>query len=162
MRFGRKDRAAKRAATVRESVANFVGLAALIAIAASLLPAATPYRLHLPPGFPQPQIPADNPLTTEKIRLGRYLFYDARLSVNGTTSCATCHKQELAFSDGRAQAIGATNQPHPRSSMSLVNVAYTAAYNWSNPNVHSLEEQALKPMFGNAPVELGVIEKRLV
>jgi cytochrome c peroxidase len=120
------------------------------------------YQLVLPRGFPQPRIPADNPLTVDKVRLGRYLFYDKRMSVNGTSSCATCHRQELAFTDGRAQAVGATGQMHPRSAMSLVNVAYSAVFNWSNPSVHSLEEQALKPMFSTDPVELGVVKEDLL
>jgi len=105
--------------------------------------------------LPKPLVPKDNPGTPSKVELGRYLFYDKRLSVNGTTSCASCHKQELAFTDGRAQALGATQQSHPRSSMSLVNVAYNSAFNWSDPTVHSLEEQALKPMMSTKPVELG-------
>jgi len=66
-------------------------------------------------GFPQPKVPADNPPTAEKVRLGRYLFDDARLSVNGSASCATCHRQELAFTDGRAQAAGATGRDLNRS-----------------------------------------------
>jgi len=106
--------------------------------------------------IPKPRIPADNPMTAAKVQLGRFLFYDKRMSVNGTTSCATCHRQELAFTDGRAVAVGATGQAHPRSAMSLVNVAYDEAFNWSDPSVHSLEEQALKPMFSTSPVELGV------
>ncbi len=94
--------------------------------------------------------------------LGRYLFYDKRISVNGQYSCASCHKQELAFTDGRAQALGATGQLHPRSAMSLVNLATATAFNWANPTVHSLEEQALKPMFGKEPVEMGVDKTRLL
>jgi cytochrome c peroxidase len=116
----------------------------------------------LPKGFPKPRVPANNPMTAAKALLGRYLFYDKRMSVNGTTSCATCHRQEMAFTDGRAQALGATGQPHPRSSMSLVNVAYNNAFNWSDPGVHSLEEQALKPMFATNPVELGVVKADLL
>ena len=123
---------------------------------------APPYQLALPRGFPKPSVPPGNPLTAEKVRLGRYLFYDKRMSVNGTSSCATCHRQELAFTDGRAQAVGATGQTHPRSSMSLVNVAYGVAFNWSNPNVQTLEEQALTPMFGTGPVELGVVRQDLL
>jgi cytochrome c peroxidase len=88
--------------------------------------------------------------------LGRYLFYDRRMSVNGTTSCGTCHRQEIAFTDGRAQAKGATGELHPRSAMSLVNVVRSRAFNWSDPTVHSLEAQALKPMFGTSPIELGL------
>ena len=100
---------------------------------------------------------AQTPKTgAERIRLGRYLFYDRRMSVNGTTACATCHRQELAFTDGRARAQGATGKLHPRSSMSLVNVARNRIFNWSDPTVHSLEAQALKPMFSTNPVELGL------
>jgi cytochrome c peroxidase len=88
--------------------------------------------------------------------LGRYLFYDRRISVNGSTSCATCHRQELAFTDGRAQAQGATGELHPRSSMSLVNLAASRVFTWNAPGIRSLEEQALKPMFSTSPIELGL------
>jgi cytochrome c peroxidase len=98
---------------------------------------------------------ADNSVAAVKAELGRFLFYDRRISVNGTESCATCHRQELAFTDGKAAAIGATGQTHSRSAMSLVNVAYSATLTWSNPNLTSLEEQALTPMFSKTPVELG-------
>ena len=111
--------------------------------------------LQNPAGFPQPIIPVDNPLTPEKARLGRYLFYDKRLSVNGTTSCATCHHQELAFTDGLARAKGATGELHPRGAMTLVNLAWNRSFNWGDSSVHSLEEQALKPMMSTTPVELG-------
>ena len=90
------------------------------------------YQWNLPKGFPRPCVPADNPMTTAKVELGRYLFYDTRMSVNGKSSCATCHKQELAFTDGRATGLGATGESHSRSAMSLVNVAYTGALTWSN------------------------------
>jgi len=101
-------------------------------------------------------LPALDPLRESQALLGRYLFYDRRMSVNGSTSCATCHRHELAFTDGRAHAVGATGAPHPRSAMSLVNVAYNRLFNWSDPTVHSLEEQALKPMYATDPVELGL------
>src|SRR5579871_1285016 len=100
------------------------------------------YRWELPTGFPTPRVAADNPMSDAKVRLGRYLFYDARLSVNGQASCATCHKQELAFTDGRATAIGATGESHSRSAMSLVNIAYSSVLTWSDPNQRSLEKQA--------------------
>jgi cytochrome c peroxidase len=118
--------------------------------------AADGYVWDLPRGFPKPRVPAANPMSQAKAQLGRYLFYDKRMSVNGTQSCASCHRQELAFTDGRATAIGATGQDHPRSAMSLVNVAYAAALTWSNPNLRSLEEQALIPMLSEHPVELGL------
>ena len=117
------------------------------------------YQWKLPQGFPKPRVPADNPMTPAKVYLGTFLFYDQRMSGNGTESCATCHRQALAFTDGKAQAGGSTGQLHPRGAMSLVNVAYGAALTWSNPNEHSLEHQALTPMFGDHPVELGLTGK---
>jgi cytochrome c peroxidase len=84
----------------------------------------TDFNWNLPPGFPRPAVPADNLMTAAKVELGRYLFYDKRMSVSGKESCASCHRQELAFTDGRARAEGTTGELHPRSSMSLVNVAY--------------------------------------
>jgi cytochrome c peroxidase len=114
------------------------------------------YKWALPPGFPTPRVPADNPMSDAKVRLGRYLFYDKRLSVNGEQSCASCHRQELAFTDGRAVALGATGQSHSRSAMSLVNIAYSSVLTWSDPNMRSLEKQALVPMLSEHPVELGL------
>jgi cytochrome c peroxidase len=116
------------------------------------------YRWDLPKGFPKPSVPADNPMSAVKVELGRYLFYDKRLSVNGASSCATCHRQELAFTDGRKSAIGATGQAHTRNAMSLVNVAYGATLTWSNADMRQLEDQALTPMFGEHPVEMGLHE----
>ncbi len=114
------------------------------------------YDWDLPPEIPLPRIPADNPMSSAKVELGRWLFYDVRLSLNGTTSCATCHQQALAFTDGKAQAVGATGELHPRSSMSLINVAYASRLTWANPLLDSLEIQALTPMFGENPVEMGL------
>jgi cytochrome c peroxidase len=116
------------------------------------------YQWNLPKGFPKPSVPEDNPMSAVKVELGRYLFYDKRLSLNGESSCATCHRQELAFTDGRKTAIGATGQLHSRNSMSLVNVAYGAVLTWSNVDLRRLESQALIPMFGEHPVEMGLRE----
>jgi cytochrome c peroxidase len=113
------------------------------------------YAWNVPEGFPLPRVPEDNPMSEAKVELGRHLFYDTRLSVNETTSCATCHKQELAFTDGKTTAEGATGDIHPRNSMALVNVAYASALNWANPVTTSLEQQAMVPLFNEDPVELG-------
>ena len=110
----------------------------------------------LPPGFPPPSVPADNPLTEAKVELGRHLFFDPRLSADGTVSCASCHRPELAFTDGRAQAVGVTGELHPRSAMSLANVAYSDTLTWSDPGLDRLEEQMLIPMFSTEPVEMGL------
>jgi cytochrome c peroxidase len=98
-------------------------------------------------------------MTSAKVLLGRYLFYDPRLSHNGTQSCASCHQQALAFTDGRATSLGSTGQPGYRSAMSLVNVAYASTLTWANPLLLDLEHQALVPMFGEDPVELGLVSE---
>ena len=95
-------------------------------------------------------------MSAAKVELVRYFLYDKRMSVNGKESCGSCHKQELAFTDGRALAEGTTGENHPRSSMSLVNVAYAPFLTWANPTLDSLEEQALTPMLGEEPIELGL------
>ena len=110
----------------------------------------------LPPGIPQPRVPDDNPMSIAKVELGRHLFYDTRLSGNQTQSCASCHEQTLAFTDGRGRAIGSTGQTTPRGSMGLANVAFATTLTWGNPLLLELEAQAVVPMFGREPVELGL------
>lgn len=114
------------------------------------------YEWHLPAGFPKPKVPPDNPISTEKVELGRRLFYDKRLSGNGTYSCASCHDPQKGFTDGRAQALGSTGELHPRSAMSLANIGYASTLTWANDLLVPLERQTLVPMFGETPVELGL------
>ncbi len=109
-----------------------------------------------PAGLPTVPVPDDNPMNEAKVELGRHLFYDTRLSGNQTQSCGTCHVQALAFTDGLARSLGSTGQEHPRSAMTLTNVAYNTTYTWVNPVLTRLETQALVPMFGETPVELGL------
>ncbi|MEZ4456270.1 MAG: di-heme enzyme [Gemmatimonadales bacterium] len=115
-----------------------------------------PFVWTLPAGFPEPRVPADEPMSAAKVDLGRHLFYDRRLSGNGTQSCSSCHIQALAFTDGRGQAIGSTGERHPRGSLSLANVAYQPVLTWANPVLRDLNKQAVIPMFGEFPVELGL------
>lgn len=109
----------------------------------------------LPPGFPPPRVPADNPMSAAKVELGRRLFYDRRLSANGAMSCATCHRPELAFSDGRARSLGITGEAHPRSAPSLAGVAYASSLTWDDPAPPSLERQLSTPLLGHEPIEMG-------
>jgi cytochrome c peroxidase len=118
--------------------------------------AADSYDWHLPRGVPHPRVPADNPMTEAKVRLGRRLFYDTRLSGNGTYACASCHQQKLAFTDGRPRALGSTGQSHARSAMSLANVAFNASYGWADPRTRTLEAQMAVPMFNEHPIEMGI------
>ena len=114
------------------------------------------YQWNVPEGFPVPTVPADNPMTAEKVELGRQLFFDTRLSGDGTISCSTCHQPEHAFTDGRARAIGIHDNLHPRSAMSLANVAYNVTLGWDDPGLTRLEDQILIPLFNTDPPEMGV------
>lgn len=105
-------------------------------------------------------------MSAAKVNLGRHLFYDRRLSATETASCATCHEQARAFTDGLMVSVGVTHEETPRNSMSLANVAYASTLTWANPLQLTLERQALVPMFGTNPVELGLtaaaeLEERL-
>jgi cytochrome c peroxidase len=95
-------------------------------------------------------------MSASKVALGRYLFYDTRLSGNGRQSCASCHQQDKAFTDGRTQSVGTTGERHPRGSMSLVNVGYAVTLTWSDPKTRLLEDQMMVPMYGDHPIELGL------
>ena len=114
------------------------------------------YVWQLPAWVPIPTVPVDNPMSEAKVELGRHLFYDKRLSADQSMSCATCHQQDKAFTDGLSVAKGVTGQKGARSAMALANVAYLPVLTWSNPNLTALEVQALVPMFGEHPVEMGM------
>lgn len=97
-------------------------------------------------------VPSSNPITAQKIALGRRLFFDQRLSANGTIACVTCHRPEYGFTDGKPVAEGIGGQRGTRNSMSILNVIYNGAQFWDG-RVDTLEEQALEPLVN--PVEMG-------
>ena len=90
-------------------------------------------------------VPEDNPLTAEKIELGRQLFFDPRLSRDGTLSCATCHQPARAFADGRIIAVGVDGRQGRRNAPALINRGYGRAFFWDARSV-SLEDQVVKPI----------------
>jgi len=118
-------------------------LALLIGSATWLSMTEEQYEWRIAPNLPLPGVPLDNPMSDVKVELGRHLFYDTRLSINNTTSCASCHVQALAFTDGRPKSVGATGELHPRGAMSLVNTAYASRLTWAN----SLLDQLEKPRY---------------
>ncbi len=147
-------------AHVRAATAALLALCALSG-AARCGPAdpndvAVGYPFNLPAGTSEPIVPRDNPMSADKVRLGRRLFYDRRLSLNQTQSCGSCHLPSRGFADGLEVARGSTGQHTPRNAMGLTNVGYASALTWANPLQVSLERQALIPMFGADPVELGL------
>lgn len=128
-------------------------------LSAAESPAGSSYQWNLPNWTPKPVVPADNPMSPAKVELGRHLFYEKRLSITKSHACASCHVQSLAFSDGKTVGVGATGELHPRNSMSLANAAYNSVLTWANPLMTTLEQQGLVPLFGEHPVELGMVGK---
>lgn len=113
----------------------------------SVLPASTtPLPFSIPPGFPQIELPADNPLTAEGAALGAKLFRDPRLSGDGTQSCADCHQPAHAFSDPRPLSLGIDGQPGTRHSMPLFNLAWSPNYAWdgSQPRIRDQAFAAMR------------------
>lgn len=140
------------------AIAHGIAIAATCyaAVAAGGSPgSSSDYEWHLPPGFPPPLVPADNPMSKAKVALGCRLFFEPRLSVSGTHSCASCHHPELAFTDGRDRSIGATGATTSRGSMTLANAAYTPAYTWASDRFITLEAQMEQPLFNEHPIEMG-------
>lgn len=119
-------------------------------------PQKTEYQWQIPAGFPLPEVPADNPMTEEKVDLGRHIFYDTQLSANQTQSCATCHQQALGFAEPLKVSVGSTGQSHRRNAQSLVNIAYNRTLTWAHSGLDSIEQQILLPMFGEQLVEMGI------
>ena len=106
----------------------------------------------VPVALTRAMTPADNPQTPEKIALGEKLFFDGRLSANGTVACASCHDPRLAFTDGRAVAVGIHNRVGQRNSPTVLNALYNKFQFWDG-RAPTLEKQAALPIVN--PVEMG-------
>ena len=119
-------------------------------------PNALGWSWNLPRHFPVPREPEGNAMSAAKAELGRFLFYDKRLSGNSTMACASCHVQSKAFTDGLSTSPGSTGEFTSRNSPTLANAAYHTTFTWANPTLVSLEGQMLTPLFGDRPVEMGV------
>ena len=102
-------------------------------------------------------VPEDNPLTAEKIQLGRRLFFDRRLSRDNSISCASCHDSGRAFSDGRAVAVGVFGRIGKRNSPALINRGYGRLFFWDG-RLATLEEQVLKPIEDPNEMDLSIPE----
>lgn len=129
---------------------------ALALAATVLVAAAQPWVWALPADVRPPRVPADNPMSAPKVELGRRLFYDADLSVDGTMACATCHEQHRAFADGNATHGGVHGEAGRRNVPGLANVAWATTLTWADPRLTSLEFQAAVPVTRKAPVEMGM------
>ena len=99
--------------------------------------------------------PADNPLTPERVALGRDLFFEKRLSRDGSVSCATCHDPQLAYTDKEPVAVGVDGQKGTRRTPRLINRAYGKSFFWDG-RAATLEEQVLKPIANPIEMDLAV------
>lgn len=118
-------------------------------------PAAKPAAEQLPKvplGLKAVPVPDDNPMTPEKVELGKMLYFDTRLSRDGKVSCATCHDPKMAWAEHEATSTGIEKQVGGRNSPSVINAAYAPAQFWDG-RAASLEEQALGPI--QNPIEMG-------
>ena len=124
-------------------------------------PQLRPFELKIPLGLdPNAEyVPVDNPLTAEKIELGRKLFFDARLSLDGTVSCAMCHNPSLGFSDGRSVALGIYGQELTRSAPSIINRLFSKMQFWDG-RARNLEDHVQKAIQDS--IEMGNTAENVV
>lgn len=109
-------------------------------------------NFKVPLGLPPLFVPEDNPLTPEKIELGKMLYFDTRLSKDGTVSCATCHDPKMSWAENRPTSEGIGKQLGNRNSPTVIGAAYATSQFWDG-RAKTLEEQALGPI--ENPVEMG-------
>jgi len=118
--------------------------------------AATPaeeYELKYPLGLKKMRIPKDNPLTKDKIALGKQLFFEKRLSRDNTISCSNCHSPQHGWSNGAPVATGFKGQKGGRSAPTMINAGYQYFQFWDG-RAHQLEGQALGPI--QNPIEMNL------
>ncbi|MGB9688271.1 cytochrome-c peroxidase [Thermogutta sp.] len=120
--------------------------------AQSAAPQGTPYEVKVPLGLPPLPIPEDNPMTVEKIELGKMLYFDKRVSADGSVSCATCHDPNMAWAEHTPTSKGIHGQVGTRNAPTVINAAYATSQFWDG-RAKTLEEQALGPVAN--PTEMG-------
>lgn len=127
--------------------------------ASPVLPIGKRVSIHVPLGLPPLGIPPDNPPTVETIALGRRLFYDPALSMDGTIACATCHDPTKGFTDGKAVSTGFQNKTGTRSAPTVLNTAYYQSLFWDG-RASGLEAQAVGPITN--PIEMATSPEAVV
>ncbi len=149
-------RTAARLVLISLSWAVLIGTQAASIVALSVAPALAvdpmTYLGKPPLGLPAVPVPADNPLTRQKVELGRDLYFDPRLSIDGSVSCASCHSPGLGWSNGLPVAVGFMGQKGGRSAPVIYNTAYEDLLFWDG-RANSLENQAAGPI--ENPIEMG-------
>jgi len=126
--------------------------AAAVALSALCVAVSAGDRPHQPLGLPPVEWPKNNPYSAAKLELGKLLYFDKRLSADGTISCASCHDPRYAFTDGEPVSDGIRGQKGNRSAPTVINRAYSLAQFWDGRTV-TLEEQSKGPIAN--PIEMG-------
>lgn len=139
---------------MRLTVVAILGVIAAFSAIAAARPAS--WHWDLPQGIAPPPVPSDNPMTAAKVELGRRLFYEADLSIDGTMACATCHSQRHAFADDNRTRGGVHGDPGLRNVPGLANIGWSRPLTWADPRLTTLEAQAAVPVLGEQPIEMGM------
>jgi len=131
----------------------------LVAIAGVAL--AQTLEIAVPAGVLPPEIPEDNPPTAAKVELGKKLYFDTRISTDGTVACATCHDPRNAFADGRGAktSAGVGGALGTRNSPTVLNAAFLSEQFWDG-RAATLEAQAVQPLIN--PIEHGFTDHAAV
>ncbi|MEC9093509.1 MAG: cytochrome c peroxidase [Planctomycetota bacterium] len=116
------------------------------------------FEFKIPKGLKSMKIPRDNPMTADKVHLGKQLYFDKRLSIDNTVSCASCHDPAKGWSNGTAFATGVKGQQGGRSAPTIINSGYQFFQFWDG-RAHQLEGQALGPI--QNPIEMGLSLKEM-
>jgi cytochrome c peroxidase len=111
----------------------------------------TPFVIQTPSGFPNMNIPSNNPMTVQGVTLGEKLFKDPILSANNTQACISCHIQSASFSDPNQFSTGIDNIKGTRNASALINLGWNNNFNWDG-SATTLEEQAFEPIVN--PIEM--------
>ncbi len=146
------DRGSTRQTATTATTPQATGKAPPIPKAGALARPRSPHQVGLPAELTRTVIPRDHPQTPEKIALGQQLFFDGRLSADGTVACATCHDPARAFTDGRPVSIGIHGRAGQRNAPTILNALYNQTQFWDG-RAKTLEEQAALPIVN--PFEMG-------
>jgi len=125
----------------------------LLVLLAHTAPSDAEGRLFANTLLPPPPVPADNPMDSAKVELGRQLYFDKRLSKDNSTSCATCHRPDHGWADPDPVSAGIGRQKGGRNAPTVLNAAYMPLQFWDG-RAATLEEQALGPI--QNPIEMGM------
>ena len=139
--------------SLKQCLCLVVTTALLFSCGRSSKPNGTAVRIEAPLGLPRAETPSDNQPTVETVALGRKLFYETKLSADGTVACASCHDPASGFADPRRVSVGVGGKLGTRNAPTILNAAYSPVQFWDG-RAKTLEEQAGGPI--ENPVEMNM------